>query len=170
MTRVADALSVAAMDTRTPVIALSIAAALAVTACGGSSHKTLSAAQYKAKLAALDRQDSTAHKSFDSLPRAKSVGAMRAGLVTFASAQAKLGDEVAALEPPANAAAANTALAKAFHDTGSEMRHVAALLAPAKTTKQALQTIQRVGPTLRSGRELDAALTRLKKLGYTSGD
>jgi hypothetical protein len=94
---------------------------------------------------------------------------MRSGLTTFAAAEARLGDEVAALTPPANAATANVALAKAFHDAAGEMRHVATLLAPAKTSKQALQAIQRVGPTLKSGNELDAALTRLKKLGYAGG-
>src|SRR5437764_7417064 len=133
MTARSGAPSVAAMNTRTPVIALSIAAALAVTACGGASHKTLSPTQYKAKLAALDRQDSKAHAGFDSLPHAKSVAAMRSGLTMFAAAEARLGDEVAALKPPAKAAAANVALAKAFHDTAGEMRHVATLLAPAKT-------------------------------------
>jgi hypothetical protein len=161
--------SVAAMKTRTPVLAISMTVALALTACGGSSHKTLTPAQYKAKLAALGRQDDKAHAGMDNLPHAKSVAAMRSGMRSFAAAERRLGNEVAALEPPANAAAANALLAKGFRDTAGEIGHVLQLLAPAKTPQQALQVLGRAGSSLSGGKELDAALAKLRKLGYAHG-
>jgi hypothetical protein len=151
-------------------MALLVPAALALGACGDSGSKRLSAGAYRGHLAAFEREDNAVHAPMDKLPRARSVAEIRAGLGAFAAGEQKIGDQVAALRPPADAARANAQLAKGFHDTATELKALLPRLAAAKTPKDAFKVMAALGPSTRGGRELDTALGRLKKLGYAHGD
>jgi hypothetical protein len=155
-----------------PKLALTFtaAAAVALSACGGSSDGRLSSSAYKQRLSALDRQDAKVHAKVDGLPHAKSVAQMKAGLAAFAAGEARIGGQVAALKPPKDAQTANAALAKAFSDSATEMKRVQEAIAIAKTPKQALAILGKLGSQLQGGKELDSALAQLKKLGYAKPD
>jgi hypothetical protein len=164
-------LTVAAMNATKLAMTLALAATVALSACGGSGDGRLSGAAYKKQLAALSRQDDKAHANVDSLPHAKSVAQMTAGLTAFAAGEKRIGAEVAALKPPKDAEAANSQLARGFSDSATEITQVLAAIKPAKTPRQALQVIgKQFGSGTQGGKELDAALTQLKKLGYAKGD
>ena len=136
--------------------------------CGGSNR--LSPTAYRTKLAALAREANAAQGQVEKgLLHAKSVAQIRTRLSTFANATQKLGDEVAALKPPKNAEAANALLARGEHDTASATRDVLPHLAKLKSVKAALSFLNRSEGNAKGGRELDRALTELKKLGYTKG-
>jgi hypothetical protein len=161
--------TVVAMTTRTISLTLLIPAVLGLAACGGGSNR-MSPAAYKARLAALEKQDNAAHAHVDNLPHAKSVADMRSGLSAFATGEQRIGNEVAALKPPKNAEAANAELAKGARDTAAEIKTLTSRMASAKTPQDALKIIAAMGSTTKGGRELDAALAQLKKLGYAHGD
>ena len=147
-------------------IALLLLLAL-VAGCGGSSR--LSPSVYRAKLAAIGREANTAQGQVERGLHAKSVAEIRSRLSTFANATQKLGDEVAALKPPRNAEAANALLARGEHDTASATRAVLPQLAKLKNVKAALSLLNRSEGNAKGGRELDQALTELKKMGYAKG-
>ena len=147
-------------------IALLLLLAL-VAGCGGSSR--LSPSAYRAKLATIGREANTAQGEVEKGLHAKSVADIRTRLSTFANATQKLGDEVAALKPPKNAEAANTLLARSEHDTASATRAVLPQLATLKSVKAALSFLNRSQGNAKGGRELDQALTELKKMGYAKG-
>jgi hypothetical protein len=158
--------TVAAMKRTTLAVTLMLCIAVGLSACGGSGR--LSAADYKNQLAAFGRQDDKVHAKVDNLPHSKTVADMKAGLAAFAAGERRLGTEVAALNPPKNAETANAALAKGFTDTATEMKQVLAALGSASSPKQALGVIGRFGPKMNGGKELDAALAKLNKLGYAN--
>jgi hypothetical protein len=160
----------AAMNAPKLALTLLTTALLALSACGGGGSDRLSPTAYKQRLSALSRQDNKVHANVDNLPHSKSVAQMEAGLAAFATGEQRLGTQVAALKPPKNAQAANAQLAKGFEDSASEMKRVQAALAPAKTPKQALTILGKLGPQLHGGKELDSALAQLKKLGYATSD
>jgi len=147
-------------------IALLLLLAL-VAGCGGSSR--LSPSAYRAKLAALGREANAAQGQVEKGLHAKSVAEIRTRLSTFANATQKLGDEVAALKPPKNAEAANALLARGEHDTAGATRAVLPQLAKLKSVKAALSFLNRSEGNAEGGRELDQALTELKKMGYAKG-
>ncbi len=147
-------------------IALLLLLAL-VAGCGGSSR--LSSSAYRAKLAAIGRDANTAQGQVEKGLHAKSVAEIRTRLSTFANTAQKLGDEVAALKPPKNAQAANALLAQGEHDTASATRAVLPQLAKLKSVKAALSLLNKSQGNAKGGRELDQALTELKKMGYTNG-
>lgn len=147
-------------------IALLLLLAL-VAGCGGSSR--LSPSAYRTKLAAIGREAKQAQAQVEQGLHAKSVAELRTRLSSFASAAQKLGDEVAALKPPKNAEAANILLARSEHDTASATRAVLPQLAKLKSVKAALRLLNKSQGNAKGGRELDQALTELKKLGYAKG-
>ena len=93
---------------------------------------------------------------------------MQAVLRRFAAAEDRLGDEVSKLKAPSDAEAANAELARGEHDDAAEIRALLPKLSRYKTVQQAFGFLQRLGHT-KGGREEDAALAQLKKLGYTQG-
>lgn len=133
--------------------------------CGGSGR--LSPSAYQARLATIGREANTAQAKVEKGLRAKTVAELRARLRSFAGATQKLGDEVAALEPPKNAEAANALLARGEHDTASATRAVLPHLANLKSVSAALSFLSKTEANAKGGRELDQALAELKKLGYT---
>jgi len=138
-----------------------------VAGCGGSNR--LSASEYRSRLAKIGQEATKAQTNVEKGLSAKSVAELRTRLSSFASADQKLGDEVAALKAPKNAEAANALLAHGEYDTASATRAVLPQLAKLKSVKAALSLLNRSQGNAKGGRELDQALAELKKLGYAKG-
>jgi hypothetical protein len=138
-----------------------------VAGCGGASR--LSGDAYRARLATIAKQADAAEHEVEQGLQAKKVADLHGRLAAFATTEQKLADEVAALKPPKNAEQANTALAQAEHDTAAAVRAVLPTVSHSKTPKQALQALQGNARAAKAGQELDSALSRLRKLGYTHG-
>jgi hypothetical protein len=156
---------------------------VAVTAgCGGSSSggaagnraasptaATLSAGQYRVSLTAIAKQESQAQQVVGSALHAKTVAKISASLTAFAADQGQVADELSRLHPPADAVAANAALARAFKANAAATRRVADRVAHTKTTRQAFRIIQHAKAAQATGKAIDVALSELRKLGYTKG-
>jgi len=174
----------------TPLLAVLLTAAVFLGACGSSkksntsvsstsaptttaavalSSGPLTAAQYKAKLAEFSRREDKVHGLVDKVMGAKkkTVLAIRVVLTVFANDQQSFGDQVAAITPPNDAKAANALLARGAHDTATELRPLLAKLANVKSVNAAMALISKGAP--KGGAEVDRALGKLKKLGYTKG-
>jgi hypothetical protein len=141
----------------------------ASTGAPPAASRPLSTPAYKLQLHAVAVQESQAQQSVQAAFRAKSVAKIRTLLSTFATDQSSAAQRLEGLTPPPNAAVANAQLAKAFNDNAAAIQTLIAKLAHAKTPKQALQIVQGDKAAQRVGGEIDAALNKLKKLGYTTG-
>jgi len=140
---------------------------LAAAACGGGSGE--SKAAYRSDLAKIAKDAEAAHQRVEQgAPTAKTVAQVQALLRRFASDEDTIGDEVSKLNPPKDAAAANAELARGQHDDADEIRAFLPKLAKFTSVQQAFAYLQGIGKT-KGGQEGDAALTKLKQLGYTSG-
>jgi hypothetical protein len=144
--------------------------ALGVTGCGGgSSSDRLSAAAYKAQLAKISKQADAAHGAVDTgAPKAKTVAQVQTLLSHYGAAEARIGDEVSKLKAPKNAETANAELARGERDDAAEIHGLLPKLAKFKTVQQAFAYLQKLGHT-KGGREQDQAISKLKKMGYTTG-
>jgi hypothetical protein len=151
------------------VVAGSLCVVVMLAGCGGSGR--LSASDYKAKLAALNKEVDTAETHAQAAAtRAQSVAQIRAALTQVAVVQDRVGDAVEKLKPPKDAESANKLLARGAHDIASESRAVLPALASVKTPRRALALLQqRLGSAPKGARELDQAVAELKKLGYSAG-
>jgi hypothetical protein len=145
---------------------------LLVSACGssggggtGGSSSRLSASAYKAHLKTLAKESNTAQHAVEKGFRATSVPQLVTVLTAFGTAERRIGDEVAALNPPTNAEAANNELAKGQQDTASEVQ---ALLPKIKKMPSAQAAIAYLSKktTTKGGHEIDQGLAKLKQLGY----
>lgn len=161
-------------------MSLRIAAALAVTSaavvagCGSSSSggnppPRMSAAAYKQTLHQVSQAETTAQNRLAGVFHAKTVLKLRAGLTRFETDQASVAAQLGTLRPPANATAANAALAQAFADNANAIHTLLPKLDHAKSVKQALAIIQHDKAGQRTGQEIDTAIKRLQQLRYTSG-
>ena len=148
------------------LVALALLCAL-VAACGGGS-KRLSQSDYRARVAALADESSRAQANAQQALQATSVGDLQSRLRQFADAEDRIGDKVGRLKPPKNAEAANAELARGFHDTASEIRDAVQGLSKFSTPVAAIGSLRSLG-NANGGREIDDALAKLKKLGYTKG-
>jgi hypothetical protein len=161
MTRISSAL----------LLALCVVA-FAVAGCGGGSgggSTQLSKAQYKAKLAAISKEVDTAHSDLShGAKQAVTVSNVQAVLNRYAATEQRIGDEISNLNPPANATAANTQLAKGWHDDSAEIKALVPKLAKLKSAAEAFAYLQSL-PHTKGGTEQDAAIQKLQKLGYTAG-
>jgi hypothetical protein len=140
-----------------------------VAGCGGGGSNRLSASDYRSRLAVISHEGDKAQSQVEQGLHAKTVAALRARLRAFATASQQLGDKVAALKPPKNAAAANAELAQGERDTASSTRAVLPKLASLKSVHAALSYLQKSQGNAKGGHELDDSLTKLKQLGYTKG-
>jgi hypothetical protein len=131
--------------------------------CGGSSR--LSASAYRARLATLAKESDAAQRTVEKGFQATSVPQLTKVLQSFAPVEKRIGDEVAALKPPKDAEPANTELVNGYHDTASEVQALVPKVQKMTTAKAAIAFLQKSSQT-KGGRELDDALTKLKKLGY----
>jgi hypothetical protein len=86
----------------------------------------------------------------------------------YAATEQRIGDEISNLNPPANATAANTQLAKGWHDDSAEIKALVPKLAKLKSAAEAFAYLQSL-PHTKGGTEQDAAIQKLQKLGYTAG-
>ena len=143
--------------------------AVLVAGCGSSGGSRLSADEYTARLASIGKEAATNQAAVEQALRATSVDEIHTRLANFADADDRLGDEVAKLKPPKNAESANAQLARGEHDLASDVRDILPDVSKQKTAKAALARIQESLGSAAGARELDEALTQLKKLGYTKG-
>jgi hypothetical protein len=157
--------------------AVVLAALLSLSACGSSSHsstsgsgdKQLTAAQYRQQLHSISQDESRAQATVQKAFHAKTVTQVTDALRIFATDQQTVAAKLGELEPPANAQSANSALAHAFADNARAVRGVLARLGSARTPKQDLAVIGHAKDAQKSGQEIDSALKKLVKLGYTKG-
>jgi hypothetical protein len=136
---------------------------LLVSACGGSSR--LSASSYRSHLATVAKEADAAQGKVEKGFQAATVPQLVKVLTSFASAERRIGDEVAGLKSPKNAAAANMELASGFHDTAAEVHTFVPRVEKMPTAKAAISFLRKTAQT-KGGRELDDALASLKRLGY----
>jgi hypothetical protein len=162
------------------ILCVAAVAVLLLAACGGSgggggtsgttsSGTQLSAAQYRAQLTKIKVEAAGAQAHVGTGLQAKSVGDLKKTVDTFAAATQRIGDEVAALSPPPNAAAANTKLAQGLHDIAAGTRVASAKVATMKTAQEAISYLEHTRSPVKGSKEVAAALAKLKALGYTTG-
>lgn len=148
--------------------------ALGLAGCGssgasGSANNRLSAAAYKAQLAKISKRSDAAHGAIErGAPSAKTVAQVQTLLRHYGTAEARIGAEVSKLKAPKNAEAANAELARGERDDATEIQALLPKLAKFKTVQQAFAYLQKLGHT-KGGQEQDEAISKLKKLGYTTG-
>ena len=142
---------------------LAIVVLLLVSACGGSSR--LSASAYRAHLATVGKESDTAEHNVEKGFQATSVAKLAKVLTSFAAAEKGIGDEVAGLEAPKDAEAANSELANSLQDSASEADAIVPKIEKMPSAKAAIAFLQK-SPETKGGHELDDALVKLKKLGY----
>ncbi|HEY2310814.1 MAG TPA: hypothetical protein VGH46_06845 [Gaiellaceae bacterium] len=150
------------------------ALAFAVAGCGGGGSggtdgAQLSKAQYKSKLKAISKQVDTAHNDLSrGAKQAVTVADVQSVLNRYAATEQQISDQISKLDPPANASAANAKLALGFHDDSTEIKALVPKLAKLHSATEAFAFLQSVGHT-KGGTEQDAAVQKLRKLGYTTG-
>ena len=136
---------------------------LLASACGGSSR--LSASDYRAHLQTIGKESDAAQHAVEKGFQSTSVPQLVKVLTVFGAAEKRIGDEVAALKPPKDAQSANAELARGQHDTASEVQVFLPKVNRMPSAKAAIAYLSKT-PTTKGGREIDAALATLKKLGY----
>jgi hypothetical protein len=143
---------------------------LVAAGCGGSnSNAPLTKAQYQSKLSKIAAEAKSSQQSIaQSASSAKTVAQLEDAVRRFAAAGDKFGTELANLNPPADAKAANAALVKGEHDNAAATRAVIPALSAYKTVAAALSYLGSHAPT-KGGKEIQTALAKLKQLGYTTG-
>jgi hypothetical protein len=158
-------------------LCITAVAVLLLAACGGSSgsgsttqqQHRLSAAVYRAKLTKIKAEAARAQAQAGLGLRAKTVPELKRRVDAYATATQHVGDELAALNPPQNAEAANAQLAKGFHDLATATREASAKIAKLNTVRAAIAYLDHsLGPA-QGAQEVEHAVAKLKKLGYTSG-
>ena len=140
-----------------------------LAACGGGGSSQASADAYRSQLAKIKQQSNQAQAQVAKGLTATTVAELRSKLDAFSSASQRISDEVANLDAPDNAKAANAELAKGEHDTATETHAASAAVAKKQTVQAAVAYLQTQLGNAKGGHELDDAITKLKKLGYTSG-
>jgi hypothetical protein len=152
---------------RALIVLVSCGFAAGLAGCGGGTE--VSKAEYRSELAKISSQADAAHSDVQrTAPTAKTVADVQQVLRRFAAAEDRIGDEVAKLKTPSDAKAANAELARGEHDDADEIRALLPKLAKFDSIPQVYAYLQRVSRT-KGGQEEDAALAKLKKLGYTGG-
>ena len=135
-----------------------------------SSSQPMSRAAYKNLLSRIASEERGAQKAAQSALGAGSVAELRKGLLTFAADQKHVATQLSSITPPADAQQANTALANAFAANAAATRQLASKLADVPNMTLAKSLIKAAGAAAQqSGRAIDAALAKLKQLGYTKG-
>ena len=142
---------------------------LAACGGGGGGSPRLSADAYRAKLAQIKQEAAAAQTHVALGLQAKSLSELRQRLEDFATATSKIGDDVAKLNPPQNAEAANTELADGLHETARATRAASEQVSKLHSTREAISYLEHSPANRKGAHQVDEALTRLKQLGYTSG-
>ena len=146
------------------------AVVLLLAACGGSGGGArLSPDAYRAKLAQVKQEATTAQAHVASGLQAKSVSELRQKLEAFATDTGNIGDEVAKLNPPQNAEQSNTELAAGLRETARATRAASAQITKMHSAREAIAYLEHSPANRKGAHQVDEALTRLKRLGYTPG-
>ena len=154
----------------TPGTLLALCCALLAGCGGGGGRERLSTAAYRSRLAQISREANRSQAQVEKALQATTMAELRTRLRTFATAEQRLGDEVAALEPPKDAVAANARLARGEHELAAALRQALPRLARFKTTQAVVQFLNAGFAGAQKGaRDLDGSLAELKRLGYTKG-
>lgn len=132
---------------------------------GGGGSDQLSASAYRAQLKTIAKESDSAEHGVEKGLQATSVPQLVKVLGTFSATEKRIGDQVATLKAPKNAEAANTELATGQQDTASEVRAALPKVKEMQSTKAAIAYLSKL-TTTKGGREVDAALAKLKQLGY----
>jgi hypothetical protein len=147
-----------------PALAVGVAVALLVSACGGSDNR-LSASEYRTQLRTVARESDTAEHGVEKGFHATSVGQLVKVLGTFEASEKRIGGEVAGLNAPLDAEPANSELARGLDDTASEVQALIPRIKKMPSTHAAVAYLSKT-PTTKGGSEVDKALAQLKQLGY----
>jgi hypothetical protein len=152
-----------------PAVTLVLLASACGSSGGGATSGTgssrLSTGAYRARLKTIAKESNTAQHAVEKGFRATSVPQLVTVLTAFGTAEGRIGDQVAALNPPTNAEAANTELAKGQHDTASEVRALLPKIKKMPSAQAAVAYLSKKSTT-KGGHEVDQALAKLKQLGY----
>ncbi len=149
---------------------------LLLTACGSSGGGTstqqtqLTAAQYRAHIAKVRTEAAKAQADVGKGLQAKSVTELKQRVDAFAAATQRIGDELAALNPPTDARPANTELAKGLKDIAAGTRAASAKIAGMKTVQEAISYLQHSQGPIKGSHEVTEALTELQKLGFATAN
>jgi hypothetical protein len=128
----------------------------------------MSASEYRTRMTQIRQQASTAQSDVALGLQAKSLAELRDRLDAFAVATQHIGDEVAKLNPPQNAETANNQLANGMHETARATRVLSKDIAGLHTAAEAIAYIEHSPNNAKGAREVNAALVKLKQLGYVS--
>jgi hypothetical protein len=137
---------------------------------GSTSSQPMSRAAYKNLLSQIASEEGRAQKTAQSALGASSVSELRKGLLAFAADQDRVSHRLSSITPPADAQQANSALADAFAANATATRALASKLADVPNMTLAKSLLSAAGAAAQqSGKAIDAALSKLKQLGYTKG-
>jgi hypothetical protein len=148
-----------------PATVLIIVVLLASSCGGGGNSNSPSASVYKGQLKTIAGESDAAQHAVEKGFQSTSVPQLVKVLGTFAATEKRIGDQVAKLDPPKDAVAANAELAGGQRDTASEVHAVLPKIEKMTSTKAAIAYLSKA-PTTKGGREVDEALAKLKHLGY----
>jgi len=140
---------------------------LLLAACGGGSR--LSASAYRAQIAKVRHESARAQSQVALGLQAKTLAELRQRLDAFAAAMGRIGDEVAKVKPPKNAEAANDQLAQGLHDTAHATHSASGAVAKLHTPREAIAFLEQSNLNEKGAQEVNDAVAKLRKLGYTSG-
>ena len=158
-------------------LCLAAVAVLLLTACGSSGGssttttqqgKRLTQALYRAQVAIFKREATKAQSDVAQGLQAKTVAELKQRIDKFAAETQRLGDKIAALNPPKDAEAANTQLAQGLHDISAGTRDVSSQIANLKSVGTAIAYIEHAKRPKKGGLEVQKAIAKLQKLGYTT--
>jgi hypothetical protein len=157
------------------LLCVAAVAVLLLAACGGSggggttTTQRLSAGAYRAQLEKVKADAAGAQAHVGQGLQSKTVADLKAKVDAFATATQRISDEVAKLNPPANADTANSELAQGLHDISVATHAASAKIAKMKTVQEAITYLEHARGPVKGSHEVDHALKQLKKLGYTTG-
>jgi hypothetical protein len=157
-----------------PHIALSLILALAclgLAACGGgggTSSEAMTTQQYEQFLKKVSQHENESQATIQEGLHAKSMDQLTKALSTFAADQEARAEELASVTPPKKAQSAHANLEKAFEDTAAAVNEVIPQIEQASSPQAVLAILGKATGAQKSGRELQAALAELSKLGYSN--
>jgi hypothetical protein len=156
------------------ILCITALAVLSLAACGGSgggntTSTRLSATAYRAKLVKIKAEAAKAQSDVGKGLQAKTVPELKQRIDEFAAATQRIGDEVAGLNAPQNAEAANAELAQGLQDIAAATRAASEKIATLQNPKAAISYLRHAEGPAKGAREVATALATLQKLGYTTG-
>jgi hypothetical protein len=148
---------------------------LLVSACGGggggtsgASSSQPSATVYRAQLRKIAKESLAAQTA---ALQASSVQQLVTVVKAYVAADRRIGAEIAALNPPADAEAANSEFAKGFQDEAAELEALLPKIKKMPSAKAVNAYLSKGSRTAKSDYEIRHAHAKLLRLGYmTKGE